>query len=157
MLPWSRTMPRSPWGSRTVCRDLYVKRCLYKMCTAQAREASMRRWSTPLTATRSTWRLVGWERKTFKLPQVMQVHPPKINFPGQTVDFCLYYITHFWKAYASEVNFDYLKTILVHPTSRQNFAGNSEGNPPPAILQLALRSPFLVSLVKNPYKRSQLG
>ena len=44
------------------------------------------------------------------------------------VDFRLYYATHFWKAYASAVNFNYLETILVHPTMRQNFACKLHSN-----------------------------
>ena len=40
------------------------------------------------------------------------------------VNFCLQHATHFWKAYASAVNFGHQETILVHPTGRQTFAGN---------------------------------
>ena len=47
-----------------------------------------------------------------------------IHFPGQRADFRLQHVIHFLNAYASAVNLGYLGTFLVHPTRRQNLAGN---------------------------------
>ena len=57
-----------------------------------------------------------------KLPKVLPVHPcflgyflDLINFPGQTVDFCLKHVLEIPKAMTLSFNLAYLDPILVHP------------------------------------------
>ena len=47
----------------------------------------------------------------------------EISFPGQMVDFHLQHVIHIWKAMTLSYNLAYQEFILVHPTSRQIFAG----------------------------------
>ena len=44
-----------------------------------------------------------------------------IDFPGQTVNFCLKHVTHILKAINLTVHLVYLGTLYVHPVTRQKF------------------------------------
>ena len=46
----------------------------------------------------------------------------KIEFPRQTVKFCLQHIIHILKAIDLTFNFGYLESILEHPATRHCFA-----------------------------------
>ena len=45
----------------------------------------------------------------------------KIDFPGQTVNFYLWYVTHILKAINLTVHLVYLGTRFVHPVTSQIF------------------------------------
>ena len=40
-----------------------------------------------------------------------------IDFPGQTVNFCLYHVLHILKAIDLTANLGHLESLLEHPTS----------------------------------------
>ena len=52
-----------------------------------------------------------------KLSITFVVFWEKIEFPGQTVEFCLYHVLHIVKAIDLTVNLGHLESFLEHPTS----------------------------------------
>ena len=73
----------------------------------------------------------------------------KIEFPGQTVNFCLQHVLHILKAIDLMVHLSYQETFVEHPTRRHIFANTVQ----PHITQDQTFCLSLSEVVKSCYKK----